>query len=172
MSRHQTCIDPLTLNMSACSHTRLFAEWRHCWDGSQEVKMEVPARLMVSCLFVAGTVRSEIIKPWREWLCNYCAMGEWQWLRSDPPPYLLLLQELPRPRSVGLLYSVCSTDCCSSSSSSPSTPQLKEPESNAALTALGSILFYLISAWNTVIGQNIFFYNISNHSILWLRRIV
>ena len=76
MSRHQTCIDPLTLNMSACSHTRLFAEWRHCWDGSQEVKMEVPARLMVSCLFVAGTVRSEIIKPWREWLCNYCAMGE------------------------------------------------------------------------------------------------
>ena len=31
--------------------------------------------LLVSIL---DTARSEIIKPWKEWLCNYCAMGEWE----------------------------------------------------------------------------------------------
>lgn len=27
-------------------------------------------------LSLLATARSEIIKPWKEWLCNYCAMGE------------------------------------------------------------------------------------------------
>ena len=29
--------------------------------------------LLITCINIAS---AEIIKPWREWLCNYCAMGE------------------------------------------------------------------------------------------------
>ena len=38
---------------------------------------------------ILATARAEIIKPWKEWLCNYCAMGESrEWEVSRP---LLLL---------------------------------------------------------------------------------
>ena len=40
------------------------------------LKMTRRSTVMLSCLALAGEARSEIIKPWKEWLCNYCAMGE------------------------------------------------------------------------------------------------
>ena len=72
---------------------------------------------------ILSTVRSEIIKPWKEWLCNYCAMGEWEVRRSVFT--CILVQELQRtPTSAARLYSVPSMGCCYSSYSSPSSKSL------------------------------------------------
>ena len=32
--------------------------------------------LLLLLFTLINTASAEIIKPWREWLCNYCAMGE------------------------------------------------------------------------------------------------
>ena len=46
-----------------------------------DVKMALPTPKLglVECLILLltqGCVRGEIIKPYGEWLCNFCAMGE------------------------------------------------------------------------------------------------
>ena len=91
-----------------------------------------------SCLIlvsILATARSEIIKPWREWLCNYCSMGESVQRRRFQVLISVLLQ---RPQgttpSAGLRYCVSSTGCCYSSSSSPSTQPSKEPENNLIIS--------------------------------------
>ena len=33
-------------------------------------------RVAVLASVLGAPAAAEIIKPWREWLCNYCAMGE------------------------------------------------------------------------------------------------
>ena len=33
-------------------------------------------RVAVLASLLGAPAAAEIIKPWREWLCNYCAMGE------------------------------------------------------------------------------------------------
>ena len=95
-------------------------------------------------LSVLATARSEIIKPWREWLCNYCSMGELEVSTEEQcrgGDHALIcvvhcaVQGLQRTMpSAGLRYCVSSTGFYYSSYCSQSTRPSKEQENNEWLS--------------------------------------
>ena len=57
------------------------AQWLHCkvdfiTETPNNPNMDTTSSSCLILVSILATARSEIIKPWREWLCNYCSMGE------------------------------------------------------------------------------------------------